>query len=126
MLKIVGQFEGFLFIRSKNEYLIFPRGTVERAKNRFVRKSQIRKAKTAIINKQRFVFTLKEWERGINFALLFQIRFSQCDLFKLYRWESISRHKNRRRWQKLISLRAIMDANKAALKQKFNNHQNHE
>jgi hypothetical protein len=113
MFKIVGQFEGFLFIQSREEYLIFPNGTVERARKRFERKSQMRKAKTAIINKQRFVFTLKEWEHGQNFALVFQIKFSQCDIFKLYRWESISRHKNRLRCQKLISSRAIMDANTA-------------
>jgi Tfp pilus assembly protein PilV len=93
--------------------LIFPNGTVERARKRFERKACIRKPVTAKIDHQHFLFTLNEWEHGQNFALVFQIKFSQCDIFKLYRWESISRHKNRLRWQKLISSRAIMDANTA-------------
>jgi hypothetical protein len=122
MFKVVGQFDGYVFIKSKNDCLIFSNGTVERARRRFIHKSRLRKPITAIINREYYDFTLKEWERGLNFALVFQIKFSHCDIFKLYRWESINRHKNRRRWQKMISLRAIMDANTAALKQKFKKH----
>jgi hypothetical protein len=126
MFRVVGQFDGFIFIKSKKEYLIFPNGTAERARRRFIHKSRIRKPITVVLNKEYYIFTLKEWEHAQNFALVFQIKFSHCDIFKLYRWEKTYRHKNRLRWQKLISLQAIMDANKAALKQKFKKHQNHE
>lgn len=119
MFEIVGQFEGFLFLHSEDEYLIFSSGTVKRARNRFERKSQVRKPMTAKIDNQCFLFTLNEWERGQAFAMAFQVTFSRCDIFKVYRWECFSRHKIQLKRQKLISLRAIMDANKAALKQNF-------
>jgi len=119
MFRLVGQFEGFVFIQSEDECLIFSSGTVERARNRFERKSQIRKPVTVYINRQCYIFTLKEWEHGQNFALLFQMKFSQCDIFKLYRWESINRHKNRLSQQKMISLRAITNANAALQKNIF-------
>ncbi len=119
MFKTVGQFEGFLFIQSEDECLIFSAGTAERARKRFERKAYIRKPMTAKIDCQYFLFTLNEWERGQAYALAFQIRFSQCDIFKVYRWENTDRHKNRLRQQKMISLRAIMNANAAALEQEF-------
>lgn len=114
MFRIVGQFQDFLFIQSENECMIFPSGTVERARKRFKRKANLRKPITLYIHEQCFVFTEKEWKRGQNFALAFQIRFSQCDIFKVYQWDKIGRHKNRLYQQKMISLRARIKANAAA------------
>ena len=119
MFRLVGQFEGFLFIQSEDECLIFTEGTIVRARKRCERRKHIRNPVRAKIDEQFHMFTHNEWERGQAFALAFQMKFSQCDIFKLYRWESINRHKNRLRQQKMISLRAIMNANAALQKNIF-------
>lgn len=112
---MVGQFEDFLFIQSEDECLILSVGTVERARKRFERKASIRKPVTAEIDYQYFLFTLNEWERGQAFALAFQVRFSRCDIFKVYKWDSIYRHKIQLRRQELASLRAKMDADASSI-----------
>ena len=113
----VGQFEGFFFIKSESESLILSSGTVQRAKSRFERKSEIRDGVKIDIDSQGFIFTKKEWEIGKEFALV-QIQFRHCDIVKLYRWEAYGRHKIRLRQQKMIDLRARKKADVAGFVRK--------
>ena len=117
MFRLVGQFEGFLFIQSEDECLIFTEGTIVRARKRFERRKHIRNPVRANIDEQFHMFTHNEWKRGNAFALAFQIRFGQCDIFKVYKEESIYRHNIQLRRQKLASLRAKLAADAAGLKQ---------
>ena len=116
----VGQFDGFFFIKSESESesLILSSGTVQRAKSRFERKSEIRDGVKIDIDSQGFIFTKKEFERGRAFATVFQIKFSHCNIFKIYRAEAYGRHKIRLRQQKMIDLRARKKADVAGFVRK--------
>ena len=110
---MVGKFEDFLFIQFEDECLIFTEGTIIRAWKRYERMKHIRNPVTTVIDGQSYLFTLNEWERGQAFALAFQRRFDQCDIFKVYKEECIDRHNIQLRRQKLASLRAKLSADAA-------------
>ena len=102
MYEIVARFDVFLFVRFEEECLIISEGTLERAKNRYIKKSKIRKPVTANIDQEGHVFTITEWEKAKEFALAFQIKSNQRDILKLIRWESkerfyiLKKHQERR------------------------------
>ena len=91
MYETIARFDVFLFIRFEEECLIISNGTLKRAKNRYIKKSRIRKSVTASIDQEGYVFTKIEWERAKEFALTFQIKSNQRDIVKLIRWESKER-----------------------------------
>ena len=109
MYTTINRTSKWIYIKSNNDFRIFPLSVFRRAKTQKNRPGKIRKPMQVVINGENFIFIKKQWNKGRALALDY-LRF--CDgLPSLYRWERNTRHNILKRQAKLRNQRIINDAN---------------
>jgi hypothetical protein len=97
------------YIKSKNDFRIFPLSVFRRARTQKYRARKIRKPVQVVINGELFIFIKKQWDKGRSMALDY-LRFCK-GLPSLYKWECKTRHNILKKRAKQRNLRIVNEAN---------------
>ena len=109
MYSVFNRTDKLVYIKSNNDFRIFPLSVFRRAKTQRNRPGKIRKPLQVVINGELFIFIKKQWERGRTQALD-HLRFYD-GLPYVYKSERKTRHNTLKRQAKLRNQRIINDAN---------------
>jgi hypothetical protein len=98
-----------IYIKSNNDFRIFPVSVFRRAKTQKYRSGKIRKPVQVVINGEIFIFIINQWAKGRLLALDY-LRFCQ-GLPSLYKWERKTRHNILKKQAKQRNQHIINEAN---------------
>ena len=109
MYKVFNRTDKLVYIKSNNDFRIFPLSVFRRAKTQRNRPGKIRKPVQVVIIGEIFIFNKKQWDKGRSLALDY-LRF--CDgLPYVYKLEQKTRHNILKKQAKLRNQRIIREAN---------------
>jgi len=109
MYSVINRSGEMFYIKSNNDFRIFPVSVFRRAKTQKYRAGKIRKPVQVVINGELFIFIKKHWDKGRSLALDY-LRFCK-GLPSLYKWERRTRHNILKKQAKQRNRRIINEAN---------------
>ncbi len=111
MFELKKEYQGFVWIASKDEFAILSQKALQRAQRRFTEKVKLQNPVVKTIDDEKFLFTGNEWDRATAFALEFQIQCARSDWHALYRFEKNDRHSHQKDRQKSYETKIQNQAN---------------
>lgn len=109
MYSVFNRTSKWIYIKSNNDFRIFPLPVFRRAKTQKNRPGEIRKPVQVVINGELFIFIKTQWDKGRKLAMNY-LRFGD-GVPSLYNWERNTRHHILKKQAKIRNQRIINEAN---------------